>query len=173
MNLIYEGKAEGLAIATGKANVHVDAKGMRVIIPATSFPALFNEVTKAVYEALLYEGLPKSAEIAGREEEFRQITGNLELDFFHHKLGPKVSQRVHQTFTKIVNENKKRIIEILEKAERPTSETFAVSMMYKAFAQLSPVLTNNYMVLMSKSTLDTKSRKTFTEMLLKKMEEVL
>lgn len=173
LNLIYEGKAEGMAVAAGKAEVKFEQGKLKVTIPATSFPAVFNEVTKAVYEALLYEGLPTREQIAGREEEFREITGDLELEFLHHKLAPRVSERMHKAFVQIVSANRKQLLEELAKRELPANETYAVSMMYKAFAGLHPRITNNYMQQIASAKMDSASKKAFTNLMVKRMEEVI
>jgi hypothetical protein len=173
LNVIYEGKAEGAAVSAGKAEVKFESGKLKVTIPATSFPAVFNEITKAVYEALLYEGLPTREQIAGREAEFREITGDLELEFLHHKLAPRVSERMHKAFVQIVNANKKHLLEELAKRDLPANETYAVSMMYKAFAGLHPRITNTYVQQIASAKMDSVSRKAFTNLMVRRMEETI
>jgi hypothetical protein len=161
------------AIAAGRSEMQFNNR-LQAIANATCFPALFNEMSKGVYEALLHEGLPEQHELSrSAQEHFKAITADIELEGLHQKISPRASQRVHTTLTKLVGENKNQLTALFEQKEHPVSETYMTSLMYKAFALLSPRETDYFMHAMVKPQMNPIVRRRLFEVLLNKMEEVL
>ena len=143
--MLYEGPyldLDGAAIRAGRVEVGIQQGAFRIRVSGINFPSLFNEIIKGLYEALLHPGMPTARELGADEALFRGLTSGPDLEYELLKVAPQASLRLHRGLVACRERDPDRISRVLGRAGyegfRPQGE---VSMLYRAFARLSPAQT--------------------------------
>jgi len=143
-NLLYEGEFSGTAAGMVRARISPDRR-FRIFSSGINFPSLFHEMVKGTFEALLHHGMPTKQQVGEHEQVFHDMTSGGVLEFEEHKISPQASLRMHRLLAEIAKKNYSSIQKKLERTGyQNISLTFAVSMLYKAFSQLSPTKTSYF-----------------------------
>jgi hypothetical protein len=111
-------------------------------VQGINLPSLFNEIVKGLYEALLHPGMPTAKELGADEAVFRELTSGPDLEYELMKVAPEASLRIHGALVACHARDPQAVRRMLQRAGNddiaPQGE---VTMLYRAFARLSPART--------------------------------
>ena len=171
--MLYEGPyLDGAAIRAGRVEVGIQQGAFRIRTSGINFPSLFNEIIKGLYEALLHPGMPTAGELGADEALFRELTSGPDLEYELLKVAPQVSLRMHRGLVACRERDPDRISRVLGSGGYegfpPQGE---VSMLYRAFAMLSPAKTTLFACRAMEEVVGDASRALLIRQLIRNLEE--
>ncbi len=171
--MLYNGPyLAGAAMRAGRVEVGIQQGAFRIRASGINFPSLFNEIIKGLYEALLHSGMPTAAELGADEALFREMTSGPDLEYELLKVAPQASLLMHRGLVACRERDPDRISRVLGRVGYesllPQGE---VSMLYRAFARLSPAKTTLFACRAMEETVGEASDAFLARQLIRNLEE--